>query len=744
LCCFVATFIAVASLSAQSLNYDWDINPHNNDLLQDYAGYSIGDAMVTDKSGNVYCTFYCSKVDNKDSIDIDPPNSVYIGKEYAVIKYDAFGNYVWSKFYNVLTGLAITLDTADNLVVLGRFSKTLTSRSKNITDTLLTGDPTGFYASWFMAKYDKDGHLLFCKEIGREQGFEFPIFNNSFQISSGKFSTSTPSADLSQLKLRTDPSNNVIWCVGIGQGLLLYGSPNVDVTIKRPKDFLLAKFNENGKVLWANNVSNAGSNINRLGGLSVDSNGHIFMALSVVSDSIYLDPHAPAATLGLVNGSPLLVIAKYNKQGGFMDAYPLYNNRSDLGKTNYPSCITDITTDGKGHLYCSGVFHGKIDLDPDPGSDFLLQADTTYADAFLAKYDLDGKFRNAIQMQASGPEMNEVILGLSPDQSGNLYITGAFTHDIKFDLGGGQSTSLSSPWALYKSSGDIFMAKYNGDLTCQWATALETLSAGGGSSFPTQITVDRQDNVLLVGHASGCKIDVAPATADTLERQGPFLVKLRQSCEREQLIKIKACDQYEYGGTLYTSSVTITDTFRSEQGCDSIVTVALTINPSPTASFTQTDSLLTAGTAEAWQWVNCATNEPIDSAVEQNYTAPQPGRYAVILSSNGCADTSDCVEVNWEPEGGDSNVAVEQVAGPLAVQLYPNPVKDRLFIKSEWSPRVQDRFVLTTSVGSVVREGLVSELIKSGADVSGLPAGMYYLKLQGDKKEQYVWKVIKL
>lgn len=64
-----------------------------------------------------------------------------------------------------------------------------------------------------------------------------------------------------------------------------------------------------------------------------------------------------------------------------------------------------------------------------------------------------------------------------------------------------------------------------------------------------------------------------------------------------------------------------------------------------TATATSNGSTVTAGQSGTYQWINCSGNTPIAGATNQSFTPTQTGNYAVIITNNGCVDTSDCVNV---------------------------------------------------------------------------------------------------
>ncbi|MDG1429005.1 MAG: T9SS type A sorting domain-containing protein [Crocinitomicaceae bacterium] len=128
-----------------------------------------------------------------------------------------------------------------------------------------------------------------------------------------------------------------------------------------------------------------------------------------------------------------------------------------------------------------------------------------------------------------------------------------------------------------------------------------------------------------------------------------------------------ACDSYMWiDGNTYTSSDSAsTYTLSNTAGCDSIVTLALTIN-TVDASAGQVGELLTANEAGAtYQWLDCSDMSLISGATNQSYTATANGDYAVIVSANGCTDTSSCLTV--------SGLSLTEEDFLNDLRLFPNP-----------------------------------------------------------------------
>lgn len=65
-----------------------------------------------------------------------------------------------------------------------------------------------------------------------------------------------------------------------------------------------------------------------------------------------------------------------------------------------------------------------------------------------------------------------------------------------------------------------------------------------------------------------------------------------------------------------------------------------------------------------YQWINCSTGQPITGATSQSFTPTANGSYAVTTTSNGCAITSDCINV--------TTVGVVEWSEP-DFRIWPNP-----------------------------------------------------------------------
>ena len=192
-------------------------------------------------------------------------------------------------------------------------------------------------------------------------------------------------------------------------------------------------------------------------------------------------------------------------------------------------------------------------------------------------------------------------------------------------------------------------------------------------------------------------------------------------------ITASACSSYTSpsGNYEWTSTGMYNDTLPSVAGCDSVLTVDLTINGStPIASNAGATITVDNQSASAYQWVDCDLNYiPISGENASTYTpGPITGNFAVIVTDNGCTDTSNCVY--YEAWGLDE-------LGQYNIEIYPNPSNDVIGVnfgtlKGEKSINIYNE------IGQVVLKNETSNLDQHQIDISYLRSGVYYLTVTSE------------
>lgn len=191
-----------------------------------------------------------------------------------------------------------------------------------------------------------------------------------------------------------------------------------------------------------------------------------------------------------------------------------------------------------------------------------------------------------------------------------------------------------------------------------------------------------------------------------------------------------ACEPYTWidGNTYTESNNTATHTLYNVLGCDSIVTLNLSII-NPITSVTQDGPSLTANEVGAdFQWLNCPEMTALIDATSQIYIPTENGSYAVVVSIDGCSDTSVCFTV----EG--VGIIENDFGNELVV--YPNP-SDGQFSIDLGEHYKTSIITIRNIVGQVVQNKRFNEVQILDFELKGI-AGFYLLEIETDQKKAFI------
>ena len=183
-----------------------------------------------------------------------------------------------------------------------------------------------------------------------------------------------------------------------------------------------------------------------------------------------------------------------------------------------------------------------------------------------------------------------------------------------------------------------------------------------------------------------------------------------------------ACETFNWidGNTYTESNNTATYTLTNAAGCDSVVTLNLTIiNTDNTIS--QDEATLTANaTGLTYQWLDCDNNNsPIEGATGQSFTATVNGNYAVEITNGTCVKISNCYSV--------ISLGINNLSN-CGISIMPNPVSDVLQIKGD--KQIQTISLIDNS-GRIINTYSVN-----GTDykinLSAMKAGVYFINIDSD------------
>ncbi len=172
-------------------------------------------------------------------------------------------------------------------------------------------------------------------------------------------------------------------------------------------------------------------------------------------------------------------------------------------------------------------------------------------------------------------------------------------------------------------------------------------------------------------------------------------------------------ESYEFNNESLLESGTFTAMIVAENGCDSLVTLDLTVHPLPVVSITENNNIITADAGfQTYQWY--FNGVVVDGATTASLEVENSGAYHVgVTDDNGCSNISESIDfINTSTT----------ILADWDARVYPNPSQDVLFI--DWNESSFEAELFDIS-GRSVMKGMASM-----NDVSHLGKGVYVLRIQ--------------
>ena len=188
-----------------------------------------------------------------------------------------------------------------------------------------------------------------------------------------------------------------------------------------------------------------------------------------------------------------------------------------------------------------------------------------------------------------------------------------------------------------------------------------------------------------------------------------------------------ACNSYTWiDGVTYTSSNnSATYTLTNAAGCDSVVTLNLTIESIDDSVVLSALTIYALPGYDSYQWYECTSNGYMMMSNETNdsISITANGDYAVVINNNNCSDTSDCVTVN--------NIGLREET-QATFRIYPNPTQGKVKVERDnfSSPTGTYQLQIVDSRGKVTQRSNVD--FQNGfitINLENYPAGVYQITL---------------
>ncbi|MBL0329824.1 MAG: T9SS type A sorting domain-containing protein [Bacteroidetes bacterium] len=193
-------------------------------------------------------------------------------------------------------------------------------------------------------------------------------------------------------------------------------------------------------------------------------------------------------------------------------------------------------------------------------------------------------------------------------------------------------------------------------------------------------------------------------------------------------VTICAGQSLTVGSSTYSTAGVYTDVLTAANTCDSVVVTNLTVQAALDLTVTNSSPILTANQAGAtYQWLDCNnSNLPIASATGQSYTATLAGSYAVEITLGACVDTSACQAVT---------ITSIDEAKTEVFSIYPNPTSGAFALQLNQSAHIK----ITDALGRIVfvkQLNAGTELV----DLTSVSNGVYFLTVLTDNS-QFVQRI---
>jgi len=204
------------------------------------------------------------------------------------------------------------------------------------------------------------------------------------------------------------------------------------------------------------------------------------------------------------------------------------------------------------------------------------------------------------------------------------------------------------------------------------------------------------------------------------------------SVSHSQSITICAGEIFSIGNDSFNSSGTYTTILPTQNGCDSVVTTNLTVEQEIDTYVERQNAVFTVNNTSGatYQWLDCNNNfSPISGETNTTFTASETGSYAVAVTLGNCTDTSICNELPYIVNVKDLSKS--------KINIYPNPVNEQLTIDLGINNDI-DYLIITDLSGKIIRKVLTNHKPELKITVNTFKAGVYFIKVHSENEMEVV------
>jgi len=693
-------------------------------------------SITTDSSTNMYIVgWYRGIIDFDPGIGVSNMNG--IGNSAAFIaKYDSSSNYIWSHTFDGYGNTRprdICVDNQDNIVVTGEFEGTVDFNPDTLVNNLTA---TSYLYDIYVQKLDSLGNFIWAKSMGGNMNdvgnsittdkFDNVYIVGVFAGSNADFDPGlgidyrTSKGDYDIFLQKLSSTGNYLWTVDIGNSAQDYCQ---SVVMSKNSNTLFAAGRFSSTVDFdpgsgiANLISNGGQNDQFVLKLSQDSCSDFSLAIDSLSNISCVD-------------SGYVFVSANGGGGSYTYSWntsPIVNDSSIA--VDRPGLYSCTYTDANGCIEISSV---KVNMNylNESQNIIICQGDSIFLEGKYQK--VTGIYKDTLTTSLLCDSIITTNLTVNNSFS-NIYIT--------------QCDSFNSPMGnTYYNSG-VYYDTLPGPFGCDSIIKINLNIKGYTSSvILNEIACDSFVSYSgnYTWYNTGTYFDTT-ASSTGCDIYMTVNLTIDNFMFNNPPIMICQGDSALIYGIYQNTSGTYYDSLQTINGCDSVLSTTLTVNPLPNVTLNNFNPDTICSNTNAVTLPNGSPSGGVysGSGVSGGTFDPNTaglGTHSVIYTYT---DVNSCINSDSTFITVEQCVGIDDLANDFGVLIYPNPNTGLFTIeKSSELDKEVNISLLDASSRVVINKIIPKGQQKIEMDITSYSKGVYYLQMTiGDKV--YVKQILK-
>lgn len=509
--CVTFCIAIILACSAHAQTFDW-VRTVNGSIMDE-----CNDVAVSKHTGFIYTTgYFTASADFPNGVDTLTVTS-FNNCAY-VAKYNAHGDVIWLKTLTSPNGKSkgngIAIDDFDNVIVVGGFDGTIDFDPADSTENIQTASNSDA----FIWKLNENGDFQWVKRV-----------NSTYETAA--------------YGVTADTSNNIVFSGLFTGSASMPGQFSISDNDNRG---YICKLDNAGAFQWVNSLEDVPSDIYP-NNVRCDAGNNYYVTGTYEQ-----------------NSSPFIgFLQKVSADG--QDSW-----RVEMGNPSGVGFINDVVC-APGGVFVCGSFKNQASIGGAVGSHFVI-SNGNYFDAVAFK--LNPENGQPIWSTTFGSSSDDSGSAIHADANGNIYVTGRFQ---------GTANYTNIPQATVTANGSdtyVWKLDYTGE-----GTGAYTLTNGVDDEItPTAIHTANDGAIYVAGRSYGTTDfdhDLLDVEEHTSYGYADGFLHRTTDCDAflqpptQELIFCQG-DSVEVNGIYYSEpQFLVTDTFTSQWGCDSLITIQL-------------------------------------------------------------------------------------------------------------------------------------------------------------------------